>query len=433
MNAQRHEAPIGAIAQWILLSLLLFYAAVIHFGIGPTPPGGATHWFHPRGFLLRWEILDPLLAHVLPAIVGLGCVAVVLAVTIAIIGDSSIATALAASCAVAVPLFAYYGVEADSVWRFFHWRASAVIILSAACLGFALAAPRLAASWLQLSWRWRGAVYLPVFLGIVALMSSATGTDFSLKFSLSPWPAIPVFGLEAGAACIAIALAGATLGVLGLARAHGRPAATAGAIALTGIGSAVAAPALLLWAGHQTHLFPFRDGAATVWVLGVAWGVILTAVFRMRRGDGATRLARRGRQIALGAALIAVPLLAGHALSRWDYFTTREHRAGRIIDGLQAYYEREQIYPDTLAQLIETADLDSIPRPRIGFPVFTDGDFRYQSFGTSYILDFSAPRWVQCAYNPPWVEDEDGDDTGDADGESLGGAWSCPSEPPSLW
>ncbi len=430
MNAQGRDATTGAITQWILLSLLLFYAAVIHTGIGPTPSGGATHWFHPRGFLFRWEILNPLLEHALPAIAGLGFVAVVLAVTIAIIGESSIATALAASCAVAVSLFTYYGVKADAVWRFFHWRGSAVIILIAACLGFALAAPRLAASWLRLSWRWRGAVYLPVFLGIVALMSSATGTDFSLKFSISPWPAIPVFGLEAGAACIAIGLAGATLGILGLVRAHGRSGAAAGAIALTGIGSAVAAPLLLLWAGHQTTLFPFRGGTATLLVLGVAFGVILTEVFRMRRGDGATGLARRGRHIAVGAALIALPLLAGHALSRWDYFTTREHRAGRIIDGLQAYYEREQIYPDTLERLIETADLDSVPRPRIGFPAFTEPDFRYQSFGMSYILDFSAPRWVQCAYNPPWVEEEDGDD---ADGEPLGGAWSCPSEPPNLW
>ena len=427
MNAQRREATIGAITQWTLLSSLLFYAAVIHTGIGPTPPGGATHWFHPRGFLFRWEILNPLLEHALPAIVGLGCIAVVLAVTIAIIGNSAVATALGASCAIAVSLFAYYGVAADAVWRFFHWRGSAVIILSAACLGFALAAPRLAASWLRLSWRWRGAVYLPVFLGVVGLMSSATGTDFSLKFSISPWPAIPVFGLEAGAACVAIALAGATLGILGLVSAPGRSAAAAGVIALTGIGSAVAAPAFLLWAGHQNHLFPFRGGAATLWVSGATWGVILTTVPLMRRGDDATRLARRGRHIALGAALIAVPLLAGHALSRWDYLTTREHRAGRIIDGLQAYYEREQIYPDTLERLIETADLDSVPRPRIGF---TDGEFQYQSFGTSYILDFSAPRWVQCAYNPPWVDDEDGDD---ADGEPLGGAWSCPSEPPKLW
>ena len=159
-------------------------------------------------------------------------------------------------------------------------------------------------------------------------------------------------------------------------------------------------------------------------------GLILTVVLPVGRGDDATRVARSGRHIALGAALIAVPLLAGHALSRWDYFTTREHRAGRIIDGLQAYYEREQIYPDALEQLVETADLESIPHPRIGFPFFYDGDFRYQSFGTSYILDFPAPRWVQCAYNPPWVDDEDEDD---ANGEPLGGAWSCPSEPPELW
>ncbi len=431
MNAQRREATIGAITQWILLSLLLFYAAVIHTGIGPTPSGGATHWFHPRGFLFRWEILNPLLEHALPAIVGLGCVAVGLAVTIAIIGDSSIATALAASCAVAVSLFAYYGVKGDAVWRFFHWRGSAVIILSAACIGFAVTAPRLAASWLRLSWRWRGAVYLPVLFGVVALMSSTTGTDFSLKFSLSPWPAISVFGLEAGAACVAIALSGAALGTFGLARAGARSGAVAVAVALSAIGFAVATPALLLWAGDRAQLLPFRADGATPWAMGLVSGLIVAGVFLLRRGDGAARLAQSSRHIALGAGLIALPLLAGHALSRWDYFITREQRAGRILEGLQSYYERERIYPDTLELLIETEDLESIPHPRIGLPFLYDADFSYQSFGASYVLDFPAPRWVQCAYSPPWVDDED--DGGDPEDEPLGGAWSCPSEPPKLW
>jgi hypothetical protein len=85
--------------------------------------------------------------------------------------------------------------------------------------------------------------------------------------------------------------------------------------------------------------------------------------------------------------------------------------------------------------------------PEIGFPLASrdELDFTYQGFGTSYLLEFSAPRWVQCAYNPPYADEEGeenmddavsagvGDDGEDDDAESGGGSWSCPSKPPELW
>jgi hypothetical protein len=41
---------------------------------------------------------------------------------------------------------------------------------------------------------------------------------------------------------------------------------------------------------------------------------------------------------------------------------------------------------------------------------------------------------MQCAYNPPFAEDEeDGDAAAQGGDEELGGAWSCPSKPPELW
>jgi hypothetical protein len=125
-----------------------------------------------------------------------------------------------------------------------------------------------------------------------------------------------------------------------------------------------------------------------------------------------------------------------------DYRRTRDARAGAIIDGLQAYYEREELYPDTLDELVSSAVLGEIPEPSIGFGFLYDADFEYQNFGTGYVLEFHAPRWVQCAYNPPWqdeYEDEEPDVAAEPDDdefesdESLGGAWSCPSEPPKLW
>ena len=64
-------------------------------------------------------------------------------------------------------------------------------------------------------------------------------------------------------------------------------------------------------------------------------------------------------------------------------------------------------------------------------------EFVYQNFGESYLLEFSAPRWIQCAYNPPYREDEgeaaeEGAAAEPDDGMGRG-EWSCPSKPPELW
>jgi len=99
---------------------------------------------------------------------------------------------------------------------------------------------------------------------------------------------------------------------------------------------------------------------------------------------------------------------------------------------LDAYYAREGLYPDALEELVGAGDLDRVPRPRIGFAGLGAERFTYDSFGTSYLIEFSAPRWVQCAYNPPYPDEEEEGAPGEGE-EALGGAWSCPSKPPELW
>ncbi len=114
---------------------------------------------------------------------------------------------------------------------------------------------------------------------------------------------------------------------------------------------------------------------------------------------------------------------------------------------------RTQTYPDRLDNSSKAGLLPAIPTPQIGFPFpgSDDNVFTYQGFGTSYLLEFSAPRWVQCAYNPPYLDEEGEDGDGDApdvaqggdawtaarsgdDDDGIGGgAWSCPSKPPELW
>ena len=120
-------------------------------------------------------------------------------------------------------------------------------------VGFSLAAPWLARSWRALSVPLRIALYAPILLGAVVLLRNVTGTNEALPFAISPWPAVPVFGLEVGALGIAMILAGAALGVVG-GRACARTSASSG-IALCAAG--VLLPALLLFAASRLGLLPF--------------------------------------------------------------------------------------------------------------------------------------------------------------------------------
>jgi hypothetical protein len=144
--------------------------------------------------------------------------------------------------------------------------------------------------------------------------------------------------------------------------------------------------------------------------------------------------------MGVAAALVGLPLLIGTAWARWDYAKTRDRHAQRIIDALAAHYERESVYPDDLQTLVAEGLLDRIPEPEIGFsrPGDPPAAFVYQAFGTSYLLEFAAPRWVQCAYNPPYDDEDDeslapASDASEDDADLAGGSWSCPSKPPELW
>jgi hypothetical protein len=307
-------------------------------------------------------------------------------------------------------------------------------VLVALTLGFALAAPRLAESWLRLSWPLRVIAYLPFALFVIVFLRNATGTDPSLPFAISPWPAVPVFGMEVGALFVAIGWVGTGVAVLGLAGSSGRPVRAALAVA-----AGIALPVLLLLMGGNLHLFPFGVGPRLL--VGVAFVCLLciaaAALFRVRRRRDATdRLLGRARRIGVGAALLGIPLVAGQAWAYLDYYVAREVRARAIIDALSSYLERESLYPDDLTELVSAGDIEEIPSPAIGFDFLYDGTFDYQSFGTSYLMEFPAPRWVQCAYTPAAMYGEYTDEELEEEElteEDLGESWSCPSRPPELW
>ena len=202
--ARRVHAAIG----WLALALLLAWTAAVHHGVGPVKRGYDDKWYTPRAFLFANETTQGLLESPPLAFAVLGLPAAVLASAVAVASGSALALALALSCTLATLLFAFYGTRAPLPWEFFGWRGSAVLCSVALAVGTSLAAPWLARSWRALPVWLRIALYAPLVLGAVVLLRNVTGTNEKLPFAISPWPSVPVFGLEVGALGIAMILAG---------------------------------------------------------------------------------------------------------------------------------------------------------------------------------------------------------------------------------
>jgi len=417
----------------MLTAALVVYAALLHKGIGPIPSNLESNWYNPSSFLLgalQASSLGAAMESAGSAIALLALPALAVAVAVFFTTRSAVARMLSTASVIAVVLCVYYGVQAPGVWSFFHWRWSGCVALFSICLAAALIAPLLAESWKRQSWPLRLLLYLPVFFAAVVFERNVTGTDDALVFAISPWPVVQVFGLELFASAIALLLVGVAIGLWIVSL--GRELTLGYAIALSVVAAVFAAaiPTLALWLGSEQALLPFRAGPKLL----AATAAIALATFAiaamLRVGRGSVELASRARIWALGGLLLAMPLMVGQILTRLDYTITRDIRAGRVIDALQLHYERESIYPDKLEELVGAGDLAELPRPQIGFTFLSQQDFLYQSFGTSYVLEFSAPRWIQCAYNPPYQDEYEEEEE---DLEDLGGSWSCPSKPPELW
>jgi hypothetical protein len=429
-EAGRGRALLG----WALAGVAVLWAAFLHHGLGPYPDGPLEPW-SPREFLLRQSWITPFEESPALAVVAFSLPAALLLAAAAWLTRSAVARTLALAAVFASALFAFYGLRppGPSIWNFFHWRGSAVMVGLALLLAATVDAPLLARSWLRLPTAGRVAVYLPVLVGAIVMMRNVTGTDPTLRFAISPWPVVPLFGAKIGSVAI--------LGVIGgMAFATWSFAAGGLARRVGGVVVALLIPALWfkLWHGS----FPVRGMA----VMTVVAAVFVAASLVAGRSDA---LSVRARHLAWGFLLAVVPLVAGEAWATFDYTRTREGTARRVIDALAEYYDAHQEYPEELTQLVEEGHLERVPKPQIGFSFIESQDFQYQSFGTSYNLEFSSPDWVQCAYNPAWSEDyddyddyeeeaaepivEEAEAESDEEETSLGESWSCPSSPPELW
>ncbi len=420
---------------WLLAAASVGWAFFLHHGLGPRPGPGSLRAWEPRGFLLEPLAELGLLEQEVAAIAVVLLPALALAVAVFLTTRHALPRLLAVSSAVAGLCFGFYGLVAPGVWNFFHWRASACLVLFSVVVGAALVAPLLATSLRRLGAPLRVALYLPIFLALVIFERNVTGTDPSLPFAVSPWPAVQIFGLETVATAVAFVLFGVAEGLWAFARLP-ETAGRSGRIgaAAVGIVVAIAFPAVCIGIGTQQGLLPFQMRAGILEFLTITSLLTLLAAAAPIWRDP-ERLLERARDFGLGALLLGAPLILGQTLTRLDYEHTRNVLAAGVIGGLDRYYEERSEYPDELSQLVESGNLEQIPKPRIGFAGLADQEFVYQNFGTNYVLEFSSPRWIQCAYNPPWVDevfDEEEAET-DEEAEALGEAWSCPSKPPELW
>ena len=399
---------------WGLAFLTVGWAALLHHGLGPK--FRHSSFIQPSSFLVG-DVPDELL----PALAVLVLPSLALALAVAFLSRSALARTLATMATVASACFVFYGLEAANVWRFFHWRWSVSVLLFALVVGGAINAPVLATRWRELGWPLRIATYLPVFAFLIGYERNITGTNHELPLALSPWPVVQIFGLELVASAVAALELGVGLGLFGLARG--------GLGAVLGMLAALGLPLASLAVGSASGMLPFKAGPVLYTATAVL-GALVLAVCVLWPPRTRADWTRRSVAAALGGALLGLPLVAGQAFTRLDYSETRDGRAQRIIDALEAHHAQSSGYPDRLDELVESGLLSAVPRPRIGF--FSGQEFVYQNFGDSYLLEFSAPRWIQCAYNPPWKL-EPGEELEAEDADALAGAWSCPQKPPELW
>jgi hypothetical protein len=415
----RHPA-LGA----CLLGATLLYAAAIHHGVAPSREH--AHWWQPPGFLFEFDIVNGWSELPGVGILALTLPCALLALAVIATTRSSCARGLAIAATATVALFAFYAFVGRQAWEFFSWRGTLVLMSTGGVVGFALAAPWLAASWLRQRPGLAFLLYLPVLLGTVALMRHVTGTNESMPFNVSPWPAFSVLGLDIGVYTIAGVQLGVAVGLV--ARAVVGYSRTA-ALALAAVAPCLPVLWFLLRHPHPGAVVLIAIGGTTLLF------VLVVALLAAQRTD---LLLRRAFLLGLGAALALLPVVAGQSLAAGDFAVSRFVRAQALIDALAGHYEQEGIYPDALEELVEGGAIGAIPRPRVGFAgLYAIGwldpiEFRYQNLGSGFILEFEATDWVQCAYSPPWSEDEEDLDEGEQPLE-VEEAWSCPDGRPELW
>jgi hypothetical protein len=423
---------IGRTLLWIALAAL---AILYYYGLGPPPTPSELAdlpWWRPRGFLVRWAMRSELG----PAPAGGGApwpVVALFALTPLLLSWAGlrlvrdpVERAAQFGAGLTLSVLALAGLVVPIGWSFFEWRFPAVVLVTASFVAGALFAPSLLQRALRQSQLGRTLWILAAVLAIYFASTEITGWEPSLQFNASPWPVVTLYGFLFFGYVIASLHIAAGAGEAAASRLGGRGGRWAGT-AVAAIAAAAMSAGLI---SEPTVRF-----ALAMTLAGAVYAYLAS------RPGGATPGLLR---------LAAGVLLAGSIfLSNWsgvrNHDVARNQTAPRVIAALEAYQSQHGEYPETLEQLVPE-QLESLPRPRVGWIPHDDEQFSYLNFGDSYALEFPSILWIQCSYSPPYsetyedeedfAEDEEAVDVaaGEIDPEEmLAGSWSCDSAPPQLW
>ena len=425
----------GPVPRILFLVLFLGIAVFYYFFFGPGPTlqdlSGGLPWWRPRGWALRWHsfaglagmarsgwpsILLPILIFCIPPVTLTG-------VGFALFRSALLRTVLLA-LGLSLCFFVVYGYIAEgAIWRFFSWRFLATALSLGSIVAVLALAPSLLRGVLTLPRAWAITLLLAVFACIFLLSTEITGTNPGLRANLSPWPTLTLFGFLFSGYCLATLHAAAGLGLWLRSRWPGVLGVTLAALLAGGLG-------LLIFEGSGLL------GPAVLGLLGALYARLASKL-------------PNGAALHVGAAaLIASFIFVSHrsALSFLD--VARNERSAEVIAALDAYRQVHTSYPDALQDLLPEF-LVEVPPARVGLIRHAGEEFVYSNFGDSYALEFASVLWVQCAYSPPYVFDEEdemdaaeepdvaagGDplSTEEEEERALAGSWSCESTPPTLW
>jgi MFS family permease len=423
------SAAMHASLGWLTVLAAFGYAIYGYYGFAPPPGGMPTDWWHGRTFILDYETMGGYVDAPIAGTIVFGIPAFAVFLATLFTTRSAIARLLSLSFSLTAILFAAAGFAAGPLWVLFSWRFSAVAFLTGLSLAAAVLSPVLIASWLRIGVTKRLVIYAPIFFGVMASVRGATGTSEHMTFMMSPWPLWTTYGLEAGVMTAAILLFSIAFGVLWISRGR------VDAVAALGLILAISLPGA--WALFGDSELP------TQWALQaslIAACVIAACSIHRGETDRTAELLRRSYHIGLGAVLVAVPVFAGRSLATGDYALNRYIRAPGVIEALQQHIKSEEFYPETLEGLVEAGYFDHSPKPRIGFGwleligLSDEVKFRYNEYGSSFVLEFDSRFWVQCSYSGNYYFDDEEEEFDEEDQEYADEEpeWTCLDKRPAL-
>lgn len=446
----------------IALGLAVFYYYFLGAGPSPSEMFDDLEWYRPRGWLLRWdammslaeladaegpERLIPVYLFLIPPIA--------LVVGAFLLFKSAVLRAFLFWLGMNIAIFAYYGITAERVWRFFEWRFLAVASSLAAVVTVILFGPSLLRALGKIPRAIAGVLLLALFAGVFMLQTEITGTDSDLRFNITPWPVVTVFGML---------IIGYMLAALHIAAGAGLWVSTKTA-GITGIAAGAILAAALGVAGA---FFVFSDPpAGMVFTFAIISLVYMVTARLLATGERTPPETSGVARIAAGLIVFLIVGVTNEAAKSYQ-ITARNETAQTVLIALEAYKKDHDEYPERLKHLVPDY-VDEVPRPQIGLILDEDDEFDYSNFGDSYALEFASVQWVQCAYSPPYefaaYDDEDEEDEAEYEDEGaeedwedydvaagaeeqteeekeltarlreagLEGSWNCAEEPPKVW